>query len=380
MTDAIGRHRRAILICLLVLVLFSISGVGRLRVETDFTKNFRRDSEIAGAYRVVESELGGAGVWDVMIPAPDKLDSGFLQKIRDLQVRLRTPAPTASDAEGHVDDESSRVLRVLSLVDVIDVAVPLERLPAGWVRESALASALVAMRRQMPDFADALYAEDPAEPGSWYYRIMLRSPESSPAEWKRDVIERVDAECSAAFPGAAATGIHVLVSSLVSSVVRDQWLTFAVAVIAIFLTMWIAVRRLDYALIALVPNALPILVVLGWMGWLGVPLNMGAAMIAAVSVGLSVDSSIHFLAAYRRERLAGESVDAALQSVQRTVGLAACFSTFALVVGFAALTSSEFVPTIYFGSLVSVAMLGGLSGNLVLLPLLLGRLDSRCTG
>jgi hypothetical protein len=102
---------------------------------------------------------------------------------------------------------------------------------------------------------------------------------------------------------------------------------------------------------------------------------MGAAMIAAVSVGLSVDSSIHFIAAYRRERREGRDVPQALRAVQQTVGLAACFSTLALVVGFAALAVSEFIPTIYFGSLVSLAMFGGLAGNLVLLPLLLAWLD-----
>jgi predicted RND superfamily exporter protein len=125
------------------------------------------------------------------------------------------------------------------------------------------------------------------------------------------------------------------------------------------------------AAIALVPNALPILVVMGAMGWLGLKINMGAAMIAAVSLGLSVDSSIHYLTSFQRARRAGKSVHDSLTEVQQTVGRAVVFSTLALIVGFAVLTTSDFVPTIYFGTLVSLAMLGGLAGNLVILPVLL---------
>jgi predicted RND superfamily exporter protein len=126
-----------------------------------------------------------------------------------------------------------------------------------------------------------------------------------------------------------------------------------------------------YALIALVPNALPILMVTGLMGWIGLKINMGAAMIAAVSVGLSVDSSIHYISFFRRARAGGKTVADALDEVQQSVGRAMVFSTLALVVGFTVLTISEFVPTIYFGSLVALSMLGGLVGNLVILPLLL---------
>ena len=99
-------------------------------------------------------------------------------------------------------------------------------------------------------------------------------------------------------------------------------------------------------------------------------MNMGAAMIAAVSMGLSVDSSIHYLTGYLVERQKGDH-GRALRQTQGRVGRALVLSTLALIVGFTALCVSEFVPTIYFGILASLAMLGGLLGNLVVLPLLL---------
>jgi predicted RND superfamily exporter protein len=102
---------------------------------------------------------------------------------------------------------------------------------------------------------------------------------------------------------------------------------------------------------------------------------MGAAMIAAVSVGLSVDGSIHYLMDYQRRRAAGLGPAVALQQVQSAVGRAATFATLALVVGFSTLAASDFVPTIYFGVLVSLSMVGGLAGNLIALPLALRALD-----
>ena len=137
----------------------------------------------------------------------------------------------------------------------------------------------------------------------------------------------------------------------------------------------IAFRNLRLSLATLIPNALPVLILFGAMGWLGIKVNMGAAMIAAVSLGLSVDGSIHYVMSYQRARREGASRDAALSSVQATVGRAAIFATLALVVGFATLCYSEFIPTIYFGALVSLSMIGGLVGNLLILPLLIQLID-----
>src|SRR5262249_15971744 len=118
-------------------------------------------------------------------------------------------------------------------------------------------------------------------------------------------------------------------------------------------------------------NAVPIYVVMGLLGWVGLKMNMGAAMIAAVSMGMSVDSSIHYFSMFRHVRREGMSVHEALARCQQSVGLAMVFPTVALIIGFGVLITSEFVPTIYFGALMSLAMLGGMLGNLIVLPLLL---------
>jgi predicted RND superfamily exporter protein len=107
------------------------------------------------------------------------------------------------------------------------------------------------------------------------------------------------------------------------------------------------------------------------LGWTGARVNMGTAMIAAVSMGLSVDSSIHYIAAFRRRLAAGHPFHAALETAHHTAGRASIFSTLALVVGFLALTTSGFIPTVSFGALSCLTLVGGLFGNLVILPVLL---------
>jgi len=109
------------------------------------------------------------------------------------------------------------------------------------------------------------------------------------------------------------------------------------------------------------------------------PINIATAMIASVSLGLTVDSSIHYISGYRRALRRGCSVEAALCETQSNVGRALVLANLALIAGFSVLTLSHFIPLVYFGILVSVAMFGGLVGNLVLLPLLLGWIGRRQT-
>lgn len=375
LAHSLRRWPKTIGLTSLVLSAVAIAGVSRLEVETDFTRNFRADSPIVRSYAFVESRLGGAGVWDVILPAPPSLDWAYLRRVRHLEERLRRevtiPGPDGELVPG--------LTKTLSLADIGSAVstVDLDRVPLAVMRDGLLRTGLKMVAGRMPVFYDALYGEDPHHPGQHYLRIMLRAHERQPAGQKEELIQQVQHLSHEEFPpttgsdGAEVTGLFVLLANLIHSVMRDQWVTFFVATAGIGLMMLIALRSPVLALLALVPNALPILVVTGLIGWLGLKINLGAAMIAAVSMGLSIDASIHYITSFRRARGSGQSVAEAIAATHQTVGRAMVFSTLALVIGFLALVTSEFVPTIYFGTLVSLAMLGGLAGNLVVLPLLL---------
>lgn len=375
----VEHHPRVLLVAMVVFSMLAVGGSFLVDVETDFTKNFRQDSPVVKSYGFVETRLGGAGVWDVLIPAPQTMDDEYLDRIRKLEAQLREitlPDPISGEPR-------PALTKVISFADADEAA-----------KASSILAALTptmrahGMQASMPTFAEALRNTRPAADGQYYLRIMLRAHERQGAAEKNRLIAEVDRLAKEAFPadddsrGAEVTGFFVLLTNLIDSLLADQWSTFALATAGIFVMLIVALRSVKQSLVALVPNALPIFFALGALGWLSVlgwrdlKMNMGSAMIAAVSMGLSVDSSIHYLLSYQRSRREGRSLIDALHAAQSSVGMAMVFSTLALLVGFAVLATSEFIPTVYFGVLVSVAMFGGMLGNLIVLPLLIRTVDS----
>ncbi len=355
MLDWSSQHSRPLFLGGSAIFLAIAAGSTRLVHETEFTRNFRQDSPLIEGYQFVESRFEGAGVWDIFFTVPKRFDKKFVLKVLEFEKRLLEEVPHLNKA--------------ISIADILDAGSGgLKQIDLG--AKLAVRAGLSLMRGRMPEFVAAIYTPRGKNRAS-KLRIMLRAPEQLEAAEKMQMIDQVRRMSSEAFPDAQVTGYYVLLAKLVESLLRDQWVTFSIAGIAIFMMMAIAFRSVLLAMIALVPNILPVLFLFGGMGWLGVRINMGAAMIAAVSLGLSVDGSIHYVMSYQRERREGATLTAALHSVQAAVGRATIFATLALVVGFSTLCFSQFVPTIYFGTLVSLSMIGGLVGNLVMLPLLI---------
>jgi predicted RND superfamily exporter protein len=369
------RNRAIVLAVTLLLFIVAALGSMRLRVETDFLKNFQSTSPIATAYRAVESELGGAGIWDVMLPAPQLITEEYFKAVEALEKDLLSiEIPGA---------ESLRLTSALSLADTDRVARE-----ASVLRMVPIEARLIGMRQSMGSFFDTLLSGSGA---GRQLRIMLRSRERSEAEQKDALIAAVqktvrlhlqrpewqwavsqnDPTSLGNSPRVVISGYYVLLTRLVEHVVADQWLSFLVASLGIAIAMAIAIRSWKLALIALIPSALPNMVVLGVLGWSGTAVNLGAAMIAAVSMGLGVDSSLHYLFKYREERREGKSVMQALSAAQAETGLAVVMATLALVIGFSSMALSNFLPTVAFGTLAAWTMVGSLIGNLCLMPAML---------
>lgn len=321
-----------------------------LRVETDFTKNFRESSPIVQGLNFVEANLGGAGTWEVNFAAPEELTPEFLEQVRTLADELRT-----------LEIDGRRPLtKVVALTDGLDL---IPRIPFV---SFTLSARLNLLKRLEPEFITSLYNVEAGR-----MRLMLRALERQEAADKVRLINQVGAVTRQHFSEAETTGLFVLLAYLIESLLLDQWVSFVLAAIGILGLMAIAYRSLWIGLISLVPNIFPIVLVIGTMGWIGLPVNIATAMIASVSMGLTVDSSIHYLSGYQRARRNGLGFFAALRETHKSVGRALVFANLALIAGFLVLTASHFIPLVYFGILVSVAMVGGLIGNLILLPLLL---------
>jgi len=368
-TNAIERRPRLLGFAALALTLFALAGFMRLRVETDFSKNFRDDSVVVRDLNFVENNLGGSGTWEVNFPAPfadEELDEEFLDRVRDVADQLNALGESQTETE----TPRPMLTKVLSLPDGFDV------LPdSAFFVSVSLERKRKIMRSFQPEFETTLY-----NPEQGRMRIMLRARERQQSDAKLRAIDQVTETAAAEFGEAKATGLFVLLTFLIESLLSDQITSFVLAAIGITTMMTIAFRSLKIGLICLVPNVFPIIIVIGLMGWVGVPINIATAMIASVSMGLTVDSSVHYIAGFRRAQARGLDFNAALRATHQGVGKALVFANIALILGFSVLTLSHFIPLIYFGVLVSVAMLGGLIGNLVLLPLLLRLAEGRGIG
>ncbi len=348
-------RRRAWLIALVVLAVLGVWGSLRMKVETDFTKNFRQSSSLVQGYQVVESQLGGAGVWDIMLPAPQAITESYLTSVRELEDKLRG-LQTSATADG------LKLTKVLSMADA-ELAARSGPLLAAL----PLAARLEGMRHAMPVFSQALLTNSlPNEPTRWL-RIMLRSREQSSAEAKSQLVALVNdtvteftqtADWQRHFPQPppAAEVTWLLCHAGATGQQRDQR---SVGVLPARHDRHLGRdhhRNPELASSASRsgPERLACLSVLGAMGWMGMSVNMGAAMIAAVSMGLSIDSSIHYLSHMRRLVDGGKPEVKAMRSAQENVGLALVLATLALMAGFLSLCVSQFVPTIVFGVLVTL--------------------------
>jgi predicted RND superfamily exporter protein len=342
------------------ITVVSMIGMLFIRVETEFIRNFRTSSPIVQAIGFVEDNLGGAGNWEVNFPAPEQLTDEYLDQVRKLVAELRELPNGEAQA-------APALTKVTAITDGIDL-VP-ERV---LIKDLTLDDRMDVLSRFQPEFAPTLYSPDDRR-----MRIVLRARERQPAEAKEKLIRRVEEVTQKYFPAdaleerARATGLFVLLTFIVESMLGDQWMCFFWGAVGIIGMMTIAYRSLRIGLISLIPNLLPIVLVVGAMGWLGLPINIGTAMISSVSMGLTVDASIFYISSFRRMQKAGMDFSGALRTTQHEIGRALIYSNAALILGFLVLTLSHFIPLVYFGFLVSVAILGGLAGNLVLLPLLM---------
>ncbi len=346
-------ERRPILtgvICFLMFA-FAIPGVLMLTVETDFSKNFKDSSTIVQALKFVESRLGGAGSWEIAFDTPEQLTDDFLNDVQLLTDELRQMSAGDED------------ISILSLTDITD-------LPP---RVFGPTKALQKIARKQPLLVRNFYNEE-----AHRMRIVLRSAEQQPSEDKLQQISRIrgcvrDFFAKSQFKQTSrpeASGMFVLLADLIQSLLQDQLLSFIVATCGILVCMTIAFRSLRIGVVSLLPNIFPVAIVMGILGWSGVRVNIGTAMITSVSMGLTVDSTIHYITAFERARKSN-SVQNSLHIAHASAGRALVFAYMALVAGLLVLTASRFIPLVYFGALLSLSMIGGIFGDLILLPLLL---------
>jgi len=167
------------------------------------------------------------------------------------------------------------------------------------------------------------------------------------------------------------SGMLVLYNNMLQSLFRSQLMTLGAVFVAIMFMFMILFRSLKTSIIAIIPNLTSACLVLGMMGWIGIPLDLMTITIAAITVGIGVDDTIHYVHRFEYEFEQDRDYWASVFRCHRSIGRAIYYTSVTIMLGFSILAFSRFVPTIYFGVLTSIAMLVSLLANMTFLPLLI---------
>ena len=167
------------------------------------------------------------------------------------------------------------------------------------------------------------------------------------------------------------TGILVLYNNMLQSLFKSQILTLGVVMIGIGFMLVVLFRSLQLAIIGIIPNLFAAAIILGLMGLLKIPLDMMTITIAAITIGIAVDNSIHYIYRFREEFPKTKNYISTMHYCHANIGKAVFYTASTIIIGFSILVLSNFIPTIYFGLLTAFAMFIALFAALTLLPKLI---------
>ena len=382
----IKRHQKIILCGSFLLVLVSVIGISKLEVENRFIDHFKSNTEIYKGMQVIDRKLGGTTPLNIVMN-PDQKYFDYLKEVeQNKEEDFDDPfADEGDSAEMNFWFNSNMLDRVEKIHDY------LESLPeVGKVQSiSTLVKVftqldkgrkpddydLALIRKLMPEnVKDSLVNPYLSEDANQIH-INMRLIESNPNLRRSDLIEKIRKhlveELKFAPETIQFTGMVVLYNNMLQSLYRSQILTIGVVVFAIMVMFMILFRSFSLALIGIIPNLLAAGTVLSLMGWLGIPLDMMTITIAAITVGIAVDNTIHYIHRFQKEFKVDQNYLMTMDRCHGSIGKAMYYTSVTITLGFSILALSEFMPTIYFGLLTGAAMVIALLGALALLPLLI---------
>lgn len=379
-----NRNRKAILWVSFLLAVVSAIGISKLEVENRFIDHFKSNTEIYQGMEVIDQQLGGTTPLDIVMN-PDQKYFDYLKEASE-DVDVDDPfAEEAEEVEHNYWFNSNMLDRVESIHDY------LESLPeVGKVQSiSTLIKVftqldkgrkpddydLALIRKLMPENVKDSLVNPYLSKDANQIHINMRLIESDPTLRRSQLIEKIRTHLVEKLKFDPETihftGMVVLYNNMLQSLYRSQILTIGVVFVSIMFMFMILFKSVSMALIGIIPNLLAAGTVLSLMGWMGIPLDMMTITIAAITVGIAVDDTIHYIHRFQTEFKTDRNYLASMDRCHGSIGKAMYYTSVTITLGFSILALSEFMPTIYFGLLTGAAMVVALIGALTLLPLLI---------
>ena len=366
----------------LIIIILSVIGISRLEVENSFINYFDKKTEIYKGMKLIDEKLGGTTPLEVIIKFSNK-------KVKDENVIEDDEFEDWDDNDNQNDekywftkdkidkikkvhnylDSLPEVGKVLSFSSIIEVATQLNNNKTLGTLEMGVLYTKIppSIKKEIIDPYISIKDNEA--------RISLRIIDSKDDLRRNELIKKINYDLKEKFnfknDEFKLAGVLILFNNLLQSLFKSQILTLGLVMIGIFLMFLILFKNIKLSLIGVVPNFIAAFFILGIIGLLGIPLDMMTITIAAITIGIAVDNSIHYIYRFKEEFGKNNDYNKTLKYCHSTVGIAILNTSITIVFGFSILIFSNFIPTIYFGVFTGIAMLLAMISVLTLLPSLI---------
>ena len=361
-------------------IILSIIGISRLEVENSFINYFSKKTEIYKGMKLIDEKLGGTTPLEIILKFPKKEKSktdgeddfedwGNENDQNDEKYWFTKDKIDRISSVHNYLDSLPQVGKVLSFSSIIDVATLLNNnKPLGTLEMGVLYS-------KIPESIKTEIIDPYISIKDNEARINLRIIDSQENLRRNDLIKKINYDLKNKIglneSEFKLAGVLILFNNLLQSLFKSQILTLGLVMIGIFGMFMILFKNIKLSLIGVVPNFIAAFFILGIIGLLGIPLDMMTITIAAITIGIAVDNSIHYIYRFKEEFSNLNDYSKTLVLCHSTVGKAILNTSITIVFGFSILVLSKFIPTIYFGIFTGLAMLLAMISVLTLLPSLI---------
>lgn len=378
-----------ILISSFIIFAFSVLGISQLTVENKFIDYFKPSTEIYKGLSLIDQKLGGTATLDVIIDAPESededIDITFDDEFDDFGEILEDEI----DQQGYwfnsdnlfyletIHDylenrpEIGKVLSVSSGIKLAEIANSGERL-------TDLELAL--LRKLLPEDIESQLLSAYITNDDNQVRLSARVIESYEGLNRKELISSVKYDLENKFNISEdkykLTGISVIYNNLLQSLFGSLIGSIGIVFLSIFVMFLFLFKSIKLAFIGMIPNFLAAGAVIGTIGLTGIPLDVMTVTVAAVSIGMGVDNTIHYIFRFKKEFLESNDYLKSTKNTHATIGRALFYTSTTIVLGFLVLATSNFSPTVFFGIFTSLSMIMAIIGSLFLLPVLLTKLKA----
>ncbi|WP_139138981.1 efflux RND transporter permease subunit [Alteromonas confluentis] len=349
-----------------VLALFVVAalGISRLNVENSFINYFDTDTQIHQELAFIDREFGGSTALDIVLKLDDENADGevVLNANTVAQLQLAQAAIKAFEATGSV----TSVVNFTELAKQLNGGRPLTEYELNTIY-------VLLDEKVVNQLVGAYFSE-----ADNTFRISTRIQDTTEGLNRQQFMDQLNSDLQAVGlekDQYQLTSLFVLYQDILSRLFDSQIKTLGIVYAVLAVVLFAIFRSIKVTFIALLPNVLTTLGILGVVGWAGISLDIMTITIAAIAMGIAVDDTIHFLHSYLQGMKSsdGKTATAGSESAFGHSGLAILFTSVIIATGFSLFGFSDFLPSVYFGLLTALAMLFALFTDLTLLPALLNR-------